>query len=324
MSLNKPFIIAEMSANHLGSLELAKCIVHEAAKAGADAVKLQTFTPEQMVGPVDYVIPDGPWAGRKLIDLYREAHTPREWHAELFELIREQGMIPLSTPFHADDVEFLETLDCPIYKIASFELTDHDLIEKAAKTGKLLIISTGMAKREEIVSAMDVAYRAGAKSVKMLRCVSSYPANPEDANLATLQDGLLHGLSDHTIGIGVAVAAAALGAKVIEKHLCLSRKYGGLDAIFSLEPNEFSHMVIECRRASAAIGTVKYGPGAEESSSLAMRRSLWYVADIPAGTVIQRKHLKSARPAGGRPVSDIPSIVGSTLKNDVKAGDPVL
>lgn len=322
MSSNRPFIIAEMSANHLGSLQRAKAIVIEAARAGADAVKLQTFTPEQMVGPADYVLPDGPWKGRNLLELYREAHTPREWHAELFELIRSLDMVPLSTPFHTDDVDFLETMNCPIYKIASFELNDHELIEKVATTGKRIIISTGMATREEIVSAMNVAYLAGAREVKLLRCVSSYPANPADANLETILHGLLHGLSDHTKGIGVAIAAVALGAEIIEKHLCLSRLCGGPDAEFSLEPAEFAQMVTECRRAAEARGQpYHYGPGENEASSL--RRSLWYAEDIKAGTVLERHHIKVARPAGLRPASDLREVIGTTLAEDVKAGDPV-
>jgi len=286
--MNKPFIVAEMSANHLGDLARAHRIIDAAAGAGADAIKFQTFTPEQMVDP-DKVIEAGPWAGWKAIDLYRKAHTPREWHVELFDHARNVGLTPFSSVFHPDDVDFLETLDCPIYKIASFELLDTLLIEHAARTKKPMIISTGMAGTDEVANATSAAFLAGCLDMTILQCTSAYPADASEANLCMLpqmrkwaMDSLSHhpsariklqvGLSDHTLGIGVAVAAVALGATVIEKHLTISRLHGGPDAEFSMEPDEFAQLVAECRRAAAAIGTVRYGPTPGEAASLLLRR----------------------------------------------------
>jgi pseudaminic acid synthase len=272
-------IIAELSANHLGSLKRALAIVDEAAKAGADAIKLQTFTPEQMVEP-GTLIKSGPWAGSDALDLYREAHTPREWHEPLFERAHARGLIAFSSVFHPDDVDFLESLRCPIYKIASFELTDHRLIRYAAETGKPIVLSTGMASLQEIAGAAVAAtlHTTGAPRLTVLKCTSAYPASPADANLATMADlrkryGCAVGLSDHTKGIGVAVAAAALGADMIEKHLTLRRSDGGLDAAFSMEPAEFRAMVTECRRAAEALGEVRYGPSAAEEAHLQLRRA---------------------------------------------------
>lgn len=274
--MNKPFIVAEMSANHQGDLARAHRIIDAAAGAGADAIKFQTFTPEQMVDP-DKMIETGPWAGWKAIDLYRKAHTPRKWHRELFDHARDVGLTPFSSVFHPDDVDFLETLDCPIYKIASFELNDHTLIKRAGATGRHVIISTGMATREEIGRAAIAAYNGGCEHLTVLKCTSAYPADASEANLATLEDlwqcvRSNIGISDHTLGIGVAVAAVALGATVIEKHLTLHRLDGGPDAAFSMDPAQFAHLVTECRRAAAAIGTVHYGPTPGEAASLLLRR----------------------------------------------------
>lgn len=275
MSYRKPWIVAELSANHLGSLERALRLVDAARDAGADAVKLQTFTPEQMA-ELGTVLESGPWAGRSLVDLYREAHTPREWHCPLFDRAREMGLVAFSSVFHPDDVDFLETLGCPIYKIASSEVTDHALIRHAARTGKPLIISTGMATHDEILAAAIAADYS--PHLTLLKCTSAYPADASEANLTTMQwltaipRCRAFGLSDHTLGIGVAVAATALGASVIEKHLTLSRADGGPDAAFSMEPHEFAQMVTECRRAAAAIGEVRYGPTESEASSLPLRR----------------------------------------------------
>lgn len=274
-------IVAELSANHNGSFERAIAIVSAAAKAGADAVKLQTFTPEQMANP-DKVIDAGAWAGCNLLDLYQRAHTPRAWHAPIFTAARYFGVEAFSSVFHPDDVAFLESLDCPRYKIASFELTDHDLIRCAAATGKPLIISTGMATMEEIQQAVHAAY--GCEDLTLLKCTSAYPATAEDANLAAgkalggftfgrILHGTKWGVSDHSPGIGVAVAAAALGATMIEKHLTISRADGGLDAAFSMEPAELAQMVTECRRAAAAVGEVRYGPTTAEAAHLALRRA---------------------------------------------------
>lgn len=267
-------IVAEISANHLGSLERALLLVDAAAKAGADAVKLQTFTPEQMA-PLNFLIEDGPWAGRHALELYREAHTPRDWHGPIFRLARELGIVVFSSVFHRDDVDFLETLDCPVYKISSFELTDHALIAYAAATGKPLVLSTGMATLAEIAEAMRAA--AACTQLTLLKCTSAYPASSADANLLTGPTwqalGVTWGLSDHTEGIGVAIAAAVLGASMIEKHLTLARADGGPDASFSMEPAEFAQMVQECRRAKQALGEVRYGPTEAERAYLPLRRA---------------------------------------------------
>lgn len=273
-------IVAEISANHLGSLGRAVAIIEAAAAAGADAVKFQTFTPEQMVGP-DLVISAGPWAGRHAIELYREAHTPRGWHDALFDRAHALGLVAFSSVFHPDDVDFLQALGCPLYKISSFELTDQLLIRYAARTGKPLVISTGMASFEEITAAVEAAQ--GCQDLTLLKCTSAYPARPAEANLVAgqalsgyhfgrISQGLKWGLSDHTMGIGVAVAAAALGATMIEKHLTLTRADGGLDAGFSMEPAEFAQLVLECRCAAEAIGEVRYGPTAAEAPYLSLRR----------------------------------------------------
>lgn len=268
-------IVAELSANHLGSLERAIALVEEAARAGADAVKLQTFTPEQMAEP-GIRIETGPWAGRELLELYREAHTPREWHRPLFDVAKINGIDAFSSVFHPDDVEFLETLGCQTYKIASFELTDTALIASAAKTGKPIVISTGMAMEAEMLRGASAAWDAGCTNLTVLKCTSGYPAPVSEMNLATMNDMRRFfsrvGLSDHTLGIAVPVAAVALGATMIEKHLTLSRADGGPDAAFSLEPLEFAEMVRACRDAEAALGKVHYGPTAAEASSVALRR----------------------------------------------------
>lgn len=265
-------IIAEVSANHLGSLERALRIVDAAADAGADCVKFQTFTPEQMASP-DLIVETDAWKGWKALELYRQAHTPRSWHAPLFARARERGLTPFASVFHPDDVDFLQTLGCPMYKIASFELTDLALIDYAAATGKPIIISTGMASSEEIKQA----YLACLGYPTLLKCTSSYPAPLKDANLATITDlkkrfGPKVGLSDHTIGHTAAVVATALGATMIEKHLTLSRADGGLDAAFSAEPDEFAAMVKACREAESALGTIHYGPTASEADNVKLRR----------------------------------------------------
>lgn len=278
MNSRRPFIVAELSANHLGSLDRALRIIRAAKDAGADAIKFQTYTVKGMVSDPDKVLSSGPWAGRSQGDLYAEAMTPRSWHQALFEYARSISIEPFSTPFTPDDVDFLEELDCPRYKIASFELTDLALIRYAASKGKPLIISTGMATREDITAAVLNALDAGCVDITLLKCTSAYPADVADANLATLAS-LRNapcisavGLSDHTLGIAVPVAATALGAAMIEKHLTLSRDDGGPDAAFSLEPDEFAEMVKACRDAAAAIGEVRYGPTPSEASSLALRR----------------------------------------------------
>lgn len=329
---NKPFIVAELGASHLGSQMRALAICEAAKKAGADAVKLQTFTPEQMVGDPNYIIPGGPWHGRRLLSLYEEAHTPREWHDVIFGYCRHIGIECFSTPFHPDDVAFLETLDCPIYKISSFEINDHELIKACANTGKPLIISTGMASVGEIAWAVESFYVNGGSDVTVLKCTSAYPASAEDANLRAMKDMRSSrwscdlgnvGISDHTPGIGVAIAAAALGAAVIEKHLTLCRADGGPDAAFSMEPDEFAQMVTECRRAVSALGKTRYGPHKSESASVELRRSLWFSKPLQQGEIITREHLKSARPALGLSPSLIEQVIGKRAARNVNHGEPV-
>lgn len=325
---SRPFIVAEISANHNGSLDRAIALVDAAAKAGASAVKLQTFKPESMVADESYVIEDGPWQGRKLIDLYREAYTPWEWHPILFRRARELDLIPFSSPFDAEAVDFLETLNCPIYKIASFELGDLDLIRKAASTGKRIILSTGMAAEIEIMHAVQMARHADCKDLTLLQCTSAYPASYADANLAKMTDmkyrfGCQIGISDHTFGHFVPVVAVALGATVIEKHLTLSRADGGPDAAFSLEPHEFARLVIECNRVAEAVGQTKYGPGKAESSSTNLRRSLYFAHNMTAGTIIERHHIRTARPALGLEPRHLDKIIGQRLTKDVCRGNPV-
>lgn len=285
--MNKPFIVAELSGNHLGDHKRALSLVETAALVGADAVKIQVFTPEQMAD-ADTIVAEGPWAGKNLLDLYRETHTPREWVPTIFDFAKELGILAFASVFHPDDVDFLETMNCPIYKISSFELTDLALIKYVAKTGKPIIISTGMGAECEIMDALVAA--KGCESTTLLKCTSAYPAVIEDANLATLSalmqvdDGFDYvyggrsfprpfvGLSDHTIGYVCAAAATALGATVIEKHLTLSRGDGGADAAFSAEPDEFKMMINICRDTAKAIGKVHYGPGTSEAAHVGLKR----------------------------------------------------
>lgn len=273
-------IVAEIGGNHLGSFQRALDLITEAKEAGADAVKFQCFTPEQMAYP-GVMIESGPWKGRELLDLYRETHTPREWFPSLFLQVENAGMTPFASVFHPDDVDFLETLDCPIYKISSFELTDLNLIRCAAKIGKPLIISTGMATEQEIDAAITAVAIGGKPGhyprPTLLKCTSAYPSEPKDANLASMRVvadkcGCLFGLSDHSLTTAIPVAAAVLGASVIEKHLTIKRSDGGPDASFSLEPSEFRSMVNDVRAAVAALGEVTFGPTAAEASSLPFRR----------------------------------------------------
>jgi len=329
--MTAPFIVAEMSANHLGSLARAHAIVDAAADAGADAVKLQTWSPDTMCIDTNFVLQHGPWAGRRLVDLYREAFTPWEWHAELFDHARQRGLVPFSAAFDCAAVDFLETLGVDRHKVASFELVDLPLIRHMASKGKPMILSTGMATQKEVADAYCIAIASGAPHVTLLTCTSAYPADAADANLkrmtwglSTIRDGEKHwtspGLSDHTMGIGVACAAAALGATMIEKHLTLSRADGGPDAGFSMEPAEFAQMVVECRRAAAAIGEVRYGPGPNESTEL--RRSLWVSKDIKAGEpLVLGVNVVTARPALGAPPSM--SLQGKVALLDQKAGTPL-
>jgi len=323
-----PFIVAEMSANHLGSYNRAVKIIDAARFAGADAIKLQTYDPIEMVGPHDYMIESGPWKGRKLIDLYIEAHTPLAWHRPLFEYAASIGLTAFSSPFCANSLAFLKSINCPIYKISSFEIVDTELIKAVARTGKPIIISTGMASFYEIDAAVDAAL--GCKKITLLKCTSAYPATLKDANLASLShliiryQGRAHvGISDHTAGHAVAVSAAVQGASVIEKHLTLKRTDGGPDAGFSMEPEEFKVMVGEVRNVMDTVGSYEIGPTKSEASSAKLRRSLYFAKDMKNGQSIMPGDIRTARPALGLHPRDCPSIMGRKVTEDIKAGTPV-
>lgn len=335
--MRKPTFVAELSANHLGSLERAIALVDAAAKAGADAVKLQTYDPARMAGNADLKIEAGPWKGRKLVELYREAQTPLNWHKRLFARAGHHGMAAFSSAFSTEDVDALEELGCPVYKIASFELVDLPLIKFAAQTGKPLILSTGMASLPEIEEGMVCALEAGCRDLTVLKCSSSYPA--KDSNISMIRDmqeyfasysadyfmpPIKVGFSDHTRGIGAAVAAIGLGALMIEKHLTLARADGGPDAQFSAEPAEFAAMVQAGREAFQSIGAVRYGPTEEEAPSLALRRSLWWATSVRAGAVVQPKFIRTARPASGMHPRELASLIGRKAVRDIKPGTPVM
>ena len=328
-----PFIIAEMSGNHNQSLERALEIVEEAAATGAHALKMQTYTADTMTldvdGP-DFRIddPKSLWYGRSLYDLYEEAHTPWEWHAPLFARCRELGIIPFSTPFDASAVDFLEDLGAPAYKIASFENIDLPLIRRVAATGKPVILSTGMATPAELDEAVRAARDAGCNDLVLLKCTSTYPATPENTNISTIPHmrdlfGVQVGLSDHTLGVGVAVASVALGATVIEKHFTLSRADGGVDAAFSLEPEEMKTLVAETERAWRSLGRVQYGPTEKEKASLAFRRSLYVAKDMRAGEAFTEENLRAIRPGHGLPPKFYDTLLGKRVGKDVAKGTPV-
>jgi len=327
---NKPFIIAEMSGNHNQSVDRALKIVEAAAEAGVDAVKLQTYTADTMtldISEREFFIkdPNSLWKGTSLYDLYKKAYTPWEWHAPIFKRCKELGLVAFSTPFDMTAVDFLEKLDVPCYKIASFENVDLPLIKKIAKTGKPIIASTGMANVAELYDLVMAARENGCGDVTLLKCTSSYPATPKGTNLMTLphMKKLFRcrvGLSDHTLGIGVAVASIALGATVIEKHFTLSRKEGGVDAMFSLEPTEMAQLVRECRAAYEALGEVCYEMQEQEKKSLQFRRSLYIVEDLKAGSVLTEKNVRSIRPGMGLGPKYYEAVLGKRVKYDVKRG----
>ncbi len=329
---SSPFIIAEMSGNHNQSLERALAIVDAAADAGAHAIKLQTYTADTMTLDVDrdefkILDPTSLWYGRRLFDLYAEASTPWDWHKAIFERAQQRNLIAFSSPFDETAVDFLESLQAPAYKIASFELTDLHLVAKAAATGKPLIMSTGMATLAEIHQAVQCARQHGATQMVLLKCTSNYPATPESTNLNTLphlRDSFQTqvGLSDHTGGIGAAVAAVALGATVIEKHFTLSRADGGVDSAFSLEPAELRSLVIETERAWQALGTVAYGAYGAQQKSLIFRRSIFIAEDIPAGQVISPSQLRIVRPGHGLAPQNWDRVCGRTARRDLRFGEP--
>lgn len=327
-----PYIVAEMSGNHNGSLDRALKIVLAAKDCGADAIKLQTYRGETMTLNVDHprfrVVGSNPWSGDHLYELYEKAHTPWEWHGEIFDYGRRMGITVFSSPFDATAVDLLESLNAPAYKIASFELVDLDLIRRCASTGKPLIISTGMASLVEISEGVSAAREAGATDIILLKCTSAYPAPPEDMNLKTIphmaQALDVHvGLSDHTMGVGVAVASVALGAVMIEKHFTLARSDGGVDSSFSLEPAELRMLVTETRTAQLALGRVSYTPKDLESSFRRYRRSLFFVRDVPAGRKIVSEDIRALRPGDGLPPKYRNSVLGRSLRVDVARGTPV-
>jgi len=325
-----PFVIAEMSGNHNQSLARALDIVDAAARSGAHGLKLQTYTPDTMTLDLDereFHIGDADslWKGRSLYDLYREAATPWDWHKPLFDRGRELGLIVFSTPFDATAVEFLEGLEVPCYKIASFENTDLPLIRLAARTGKPLIISTGMATVAELDETVRAARDAGCRDLVLLKCTSTYPATPAHTNLRTiphLRDmfDCQVGLSDHTMGVGASVGAVALGATVIEKHFTLNRADGGVDSTFSLEPSELAQLVTETGRAWQAMGEVRYGCIEAEKKSIQFRRSLYIVEDLKAGDVLTAKNVRAIRPGHGLSPRYLEQVLGLTVKRDVKRG----
>lgn len=325
-----PFVIAEMSGNHDGSLDKALAIVDAAADAGAHAIKLQTYTADTMtldVDTPDFRLSGGHqlWGGRRLYDLYAQAHTPWEWHKVLFDRARERGIAAFSSPFDPTAVDFLADLDAPAYKIASSEIVDLPLIRKAASQGKPVIISTGMASIGEIHAAVQAARSVGNDQVIVLQCTASYPADPAASNLRAIPVlaaafGTHVGLSDHTMGIGVPVAAVAFGACVIEKHLTLSRAGGGVDAAFSLEPAELAALVRETRIAWQALGSSRIGPDESEREGLRFRRSLYVTRDVRAGDVVDASNVRSIRPAGGLAPDLFEVVAGRVFRVDVARG----
>jgi pseudaminic acid synthase len=327
---NPPFIIAEMSGNHNQSLERALEIVGAAAKTGAHALKIQTYTPDTMtldLNEREFHIsdPKSLWAGTSLYKLYGEAYTPWEWHKAIFDRAKELDMIAFSTPFDDTSVDFLENLDVPCYKIASFENTDLPLIRRVAATGKPLIISTGMASIAELDDAVKAAREAGCKDLILLKCTSTYPATASNTNLLTIPHmrqlfGCQVGLSDHTMGVGVSVASVALGATVIEKHFTLNRADGGVDSAFSMEPAEMNQLVVESERAWQALGHIAYGPTDAEKKSLQYRRSLYVVKALKAGDLLTKDNLRAIRPGLGLPTKYQEIVIGKMVKKDVALG----
>ena len=329
----RPYLIAEMSGNHNQSLERALEIVDAAARSGADAIKLQTYTAETMTLDLrmpGFVIedPSSLWAGRQLYELYDEAHTPWEWHAPIMQRAASHGLHCFSTPFDDTAVDFLESLDVPAYKIASFECTDLPLIRKVASTGKPMIISTGMASVAEIDEAVRNARAGGCSDIVLLKCTSTYPATPENTNISTIPNMRATfdcevGLSDHTMGCGVAIASVALGAVLIEKHFTLSRADGGVDSAFSLEPDEFSVLRRESERAWQSIGRVTYGGTTAEEKSRIFRRSLYLSRDLQAGEILSRDNMRIVRPGYGLAPKYFDTLLGKRINRHSVAGTPL-
>lgn len=329
-SHHRPFVIAEMSGNHNQSLDRALEIVDAVADTGAQALKLQTYTPDTITfngSSEEFYIRDNQslWADKNLYKLYKEAYTPWEWHKPIFERAKQRGMIAFSSPFDTTAVDFLESLDVPLYKIASFENTDHILLKRVAQTGKPVIMSTGVASVADLDESVKVLRANGCRDLVLLKCTSTYPATPESTNLRTIPH--LHelfnvpvGLSDHTMGIGAAVAAVALGAVVLEKHVTLRRADGGVDSAFSLEPDELKNLVIETERAFLAMGQVNYTLTAKEQNSLQFKRSLYVVSDIKAGDPFTAANVRSIRPANGLHTRYYEQVLGQVASQDIQAG----
>lgn len=325
-----PFIIAEMSGNHNQSIKRALEIIEAAAKSGAHAIKLQTYTADTMTLDIDereFYISDTSslWAGTSLYKLYQEAYTPWAWHKSIFERARELGLIAFSTPFDETAVDFLENLNVPCYKIASFENTDLPLIRRVAATGKPMIISTGMATAAELDETVRAARIAGCNDLILLKCTSSYPATPVGTNIRTIPHlrelfNCEVGLSDHTMGIGVSVASVALGATVIEKHFTLNRADGGVDSSFSLEPTEMTQLVLETERAWQSLGRISYGPTEAEKQSIQYRRSLYVVQDLQAGDVLTKDNVRAIRPGLGLPTKYLDQVLDRTVQQAVRRG----
>jgi len=330
---HRPFVIAEMSGNHNQSLERALAIVDAAADAGAHGLKIQTYTAETMTLDVSregFVIADrnSLWAGKSLYQLYQEAHTPWEWHEAIFQRCREKGLVGFSTPFDETAVDFLEELEVPCYKVASFENTDLPLIRRIAATGKPMIVSTGMATVSELDEMVRTAKEAGCRDLILLKCTSTYPATPENSHVRTIPHmrelfQCQVGLSDHTMGVGAAVAAVALGATVVEKHFTLRRTDGGVDSSFSLEPEEMRALVVESERAWQSLGQVSYGPLEKEKASLAFRRSLYVARDMKAGEAFTLENIRRIRPGAGLAPKYQDLVLGRHAQCDLAAGTPL-
>lgn len=329
----EPFVIAEMSGNHNQSLSRALRIVEEAASAGAHAVKIQTYTAETMTIDVsndEFLIsdPQSLWAGQALFDLYTKAHTPWDWHKPIFDRAAELGVICFSTPFDESAVDFLEQLNAPMYKIASFENTDLGLIKYTASTGKPLIISTGMATLDELEEMVTAAREAGCIDLILLKCTSTYPASPLNTNIGTIPDlqrrfNCQVGISDHTLGIGVSLGAVAFGATVIEKHFTLRRKDGGVDSEFSIEPVELGQLVVESKRVWQSIGSVSYGPTESEMTSLSHRRSIYVVEDVMAGDLVSKANVRRIRPGLGLQPKHFDDVLGRRFTKNIERGTPL-
>ena len=328
---NEVLYIAEISANHLGSLERAHKLIDAAASAGAGAVKFQTYTPDTMtLNLPEFSVSDGHdlWGGKSLYSLYAEAMTPWEWHEELFEHCRSIGVIPFSSPFDPTAVEFLENLNVSLYKIASLETSDHHLIKLVGETGKPTIISTGATKLDEIEDLVKVFRSTGNFDLTLLVCTSSYPANPKDAHISRMEMlrnrfDVKVGLSDHTLGIGVSLAAIALGASVIEKHITLDRSHGGVDSAFSMEPSEFAKLVTEGKSATESIGTSTWSMQPSESESRRLRRSLYVVQNVNKGEIISHSNVRAIRPGQGISPKHLDTIIGKKFSQNIRIGTPL-